>query len=336
MNRSSEEMIIMKVVFCNPLNRFWLESVERLKREFPDAELITQKEVIEQEMAWAHALVATRLTGKQVDSCRNLEIIFVPHVGVNMLPLEQILQKGIRVSNVHGNSRYVAERAVAMTLCFFGRVLQCHDDLKESKWHGFWVGKGVRDSWNSIQGLTCTVLGVGQIGKYLAKFLKAFDCRVIGFKRQPVQDIPEGFDEITLDLQEAVDRAELVFVTLPLTEETRDLLSEEILSGMQGKFLANVGRGEVVNEKGLYRALKDGILLGAAIDVWYNYPKPGKESVSPSQYPIQEMPNVILSPHLAGFTPQAAQLNIEQTIENVRSYLRNGNPVFEVDLEHMY
>jgi phosphoglycerate dehydrogenase-like enzyme len=223
-----------------------------------------------------------------------------------------------------------------MTLCFFGRVLECHDDLKESKWHGFWVGKGVRDSWNSIQGRNCAILGVGQIGKHLARLLKAFDCRVLGFKRRPVKDIPEGFDDITLDLQEAIDRAELLFVTLPLTEGTRNLFSEEILSGMQGKFLVNVGRGEVVNEKGLYRALKEGVLLGAAIDVWYNYPKAGKEYANPSQYPIHELPNVILSPHLAGFTPQAARLNIEQTIENVRSYLKNGNPVFEVGLKQMY
>ena len=332
----SKEIIVMKVVFCNQLNRFWVESVEQLRKEFPDVELITDKDNPEQEMVPAHALVANRLSKKQVQSCQNLEIIFVPHVGVNTLPLDRIMSQGIRISNVHGNSRYVAERAVAMTLCFYGRVLECHNDLKASKWHGFWVGKGVRDSWDSIQGKTCAVIGVGEIGKYLAKYLKAFDCKVIGFKRRPVHDIPDGFNEITLDLHEAIHKAELVFVALPLTEGTRGLFSTEILSGMQGKFLVNMGRGEVVSEEGLYHALKEGILLGAAIDVWYNYPKGGNEIANPSQYPIQELPNVILSPHLAGFTPQAAQLNIEQTIENVRSFLKEGNPIFEVDLEQMY
>lgn len=336
MNIPSKEIIAMKVVFCNRLNRFWGKSVEQLRQEFPDAELITDKDNQEQEMAHAHALVANRLSKEQVQTCRNLEIIFVPHVGVNTLPLDRILALGIRISNVHGNSRYVAERAMALTLSFYGRVLECHNDLKASKWHGFWVGKGVRDSWDSIQGKTCAVIGVGEIGKYLAKHLKAFDCRVIGFKRRPVIDIPEGFDEITLDLQEAIDRAELIFVALPLTERTRGLFSHELLSGMQGKFLVNMGRGEVVSEKGLYHALKEGILLGAAIDVWYNYPKGGDEIANPSQYPIQELPNVILSPHLAGFTPQAARLNIEQTIENVRSFLKTDTPIFEVDLDQMY
>ena len=123
----------MKIVFCNHLNRFWVESVEQLRKEFPDVELISDRDNLEQEMKHAHALVANVLSEGQVQACRNLEIIFVPHVGVNTLPLDQITSQGIRISNVHGNSRYVAERAMAMTLSFYGRVLECHNDLKASK-----------------------------------------------------------------------------------------------------------------------------------------------------------------------------------------------------------
>lgn len=326
----------MKVVFGNPLNRIWLESIEHLGKEFPDVEFIIERKDLDREMSHARALVAGSLSREQLQSCRDLEIIFVPHVGVNTLPAGEIGSRNIRVSNVHGNSRYVAERAMAMTLCFYGRVIECHEDLKNSRWHGFWVGKGVHDSWNSIQGRTCAVIGVGQIGKYLARYLKAFDCRVIGVRRRPDRDVPEGFDEISRDLDETVNKAELIFIALPLTERTRGLFSAEMLSHMRGKFVVNIGRGEIVDEEGLYRALKEGVLLGAAIDVWYNYPKGGEDIADPSRYPIHELPNVILSPHLAGFTPEAARLNIEQTIENVRSFLRTGNPVFEVDLKQMY
>lgn len=326
----------MKVVFADPLNRIWLESIEHLRKEFPDVEFITERKDLDREMPHAHALIAGRLSREQLQFCRELEIIFVPHVGVNMLPAGEIVSRNIRVSNVHGNSRYVAERAMALTLCFYGRVIEYHEDLKASRWHGFWARKGVKDSWNSIQGKTCAIIGVGQIGRYLARYLKAFDCRVIGFRRRAMQEVPEGFDGISRDLGEAVNESELIFIALPLTEQTRGLFSAEMLSHMQGKFLVNVGRGEIVDEEGLYLALKNGVLLGAAIDVWYNYPKDGKEIADPSKYPMHGLPNLILSPHLAGFTPQAARLNIEQTIESIRSFLRTGNPVFEVDLGQMY
>jgi phosphoglycerate dehydrogenase-like enzyme len=95
-------------------------------------------------------------------------------------------------------------------------------------------------------------------------------------------------------------------------------------------------RGEIVDEEGLYRSLKEGILKGVGIDVWYAYPREGDMEAHPSRFPIHELPNVVLSPHIAGFTPQAAELNIEQSIENIRSYLRTGSPLFEVGLELMY
>ena len=114
------------------------------------------------------------------------------------------------------------------------------------------------------------------------------------------------------------------------------MFSAEVLAGLKGKFLVNVGRGGIVDEEGLYRALKNGILKGAGIDVWYGYPKKGEDQRNPSKYPIHELPNVVLSPHVAGFTPRAATLNIEQTIDNIRAYLKTGKPIFEVDTDLMY
>ena len=127
-----------------------------------------------------------------------------------------------------------------------------------------------------------------------------------------------------------------MFVTLPLTDETREMFNAEILATMKGKFLVNVGRGHVVEEEGLYHALKTGILKGAAIDTWYTYPGKGKRHVSPSRYPIHELPNVVLSPHTAGFTPQSARLNILQTFENIRSFIQTGKARFEMDPDLTY
>lgn len=326
----------MKVVFYTKLNRLWLERIERLRHEFVEVDFVTEKTSVDREIKNADALVAGAIQPKVLQDAKNLKIIFVPYAGVDALPLDFIKEHHIRISNVHGNARYVAERAIALTLSFYGKIIDYHNDLKNFQWHGLWAKGSMDDTWDSIQGRTCAVIGTGEIGKYIAKYLKIFDCRVIGFKKRAVTEQIEFFDEITVDLNEALDKSELVFVTLPLTEETRGMFSAEILATMKGKFLVNVGRGGVVEEEGLYQALKKGILKGAAIDTWYSYPERGKTNANPSKYPISELPNVVLSPHLAGFTPQSARLNIEQAIENIRSFIQTGIARSEVDPGLMY
>lgn len=325
----------MKIVFCNRLNRFWIEKIEELRREFGEVEFTT--DCPEAAIEAADAVVTGELTADLLSRCRRLKMIFVPYAGPDALPFERLKARGIGVANVHGNAPFVAERAVAMALCFYGRIVDYHHDLQKFKWHGYWAGEKPMESWHSIQGRTCAVVGTGAIGRHIARFLKAFDCRVIGFKKRALEWIPEYFDAITRDLDKALKDSELIFIALPLTEKTRGLFSAEKLSQLDGKFLVNVGRGEVVDEEGLYRALKAGILKGAAIDVWYEYPAKGRaEGTRPSRYPIHELPNVILSPHIAGFTPQAGRRNIEQTIANIRSYLRTGKALSEVDVERRY
>ena len=326
----------MKFVFCNKLNRFWLENIERLRRDFNDVDFVTDKERIDKEIENTDALVAGEITDDVIRRAKSLKIIFVPYAGVDALPLGLIREQGIRISNVHGNARYVAERCMAMALAFYGKIIDYHNDLKDLQWHGYWAKGSVGDTWDSIQGKSCAVIGTGKIGQYLAKYLKVFDCRVIGFKKRPVTEKLENFDMITLDLNEALENSELVFVTLPLTEETRGMFSAGILSQMHGKFLVNAGRGEVVDEAGLYRSLKKGVLKGAAIDTWYAYPDKGKTTANPSKQPMLELPNVILSPHVAGFAPQAAIRNIKQTIKNIKSYIQTGKAMSEVDPDLMY
>jgi phosphoglycerate dehydrogenase-like enzyme len=326
----------MKILFYTRLNRLWLQRIEELKREFDHVDFVTDAEMSEGEVEGAHAIVGGHIPPELIQRAGNLSMIFVPFAGIDGLPLDQIKARRIRVSNSHGNAPYVAERAVAMAMAFYGKIIDYHNDLRDCRWHGFFAKRGVSDSWDSIREKTCAVLGTGEIGRNIAKYLKAFGCKIIGFKRRPGGNRPEHFDEITLNLDEAVGKGELIFIGLPLTEGTRGMFSAELLASLEGKFLVNMGRGEIVDEEGLYESLKRGILRGAAIDVWYTYPRGGEVKAPPSRFPIHELPNVVLSPHIAGFTPQAAELNIEQSIENIRSYLRTGSPRFEVDLELMY
>ncbi len=326
----------MQLIFKFPSSRKWVDALEAIRQHHPEVTLSAGDSGGAKSLEKADALIAGELSAEDLQAAQKLKIVFVPYAGVDGLPLAEMRRRKIRVSNVHVNAPFVAERAVALALAFYGRIIDYHNDLKNFQWHGYWAGIGIKDTWQSIRGRACAVIGTGEIGKAIARLLKGFGCPVTGFRRSLPRAPMENFDSVTLNLREAVESSELIFVCLPLTRETRGILGESILKEMRGKFVVNIGRGELIAEKAFFESLRDGVLKGAAIDAWYAYPQRGASKGPPSKYPFHELANVILSPHVAGFTPEAAALNIEATVENIRAYLETGRPRFEVDLEAMY
>jgi len=318
-----------------PIHSVWAKVIDELRKEFPEHTWLEGLKPDSSEVPTLNIMIAGRLPLHVYQDAKALNAIFQSFTGINHLPAEILLARGVQVYNVHANAFDVAERALALTLAFYGRVIEFHEDLKNEIWHGFWVNKGSEDNWDSLYGKTCSVLGVGAIGQELAKLLKAFHCVVYGYRRTHNASIPEGFDAILPTIDQAIDSSEIIFVTLPATPETENLISKEMLHRMQGKFLVNMGRGSIVNEEGLYKALQEGILKGAAIDTWYTYPASGVVG-APSHFPIHKLPNVVLSPHVGGSTNQANARAIKDTMANIRSYLRTGRGIWQADLRRMY
>jgi phosphoglycerate dehydrogenase-like enzyme len=326
----------MTIGFCLPLNEAWTAAIDRLARDRPDARIVRGVDASLAAFGELDAVVANPIDAAYYERATRLKTVFVPFVGVNHLPAELLARKGIAAYNCHGNAESVAERALVLALAGFGRVIEYHNDLKQGRWHGFWVNKGREDFWHSIFRSRCAVLGTGAIGEALAKLLKAFDCHVVGYRRRSGLPIPEHFDEMASTLPQAVSGARIVFVTLPLTDATRGLIGAAELQAMRGAYLVNVGRGEVVEEEALYAALKDGTLAGAGLDVWYRYPQGGSTEGWPSRFPIHELANVVLSPHVAGSTFEAVDRNAELTVENVTRLLDGLEPLHRVDLQAKY
>jgi phosphoglycerate dehydrogenase-like enzyme len=154
-------------------------------------------------------------------------------------------------------------------------------------------------------------------------------------RRRRREPEPREFDHLIYDLDEAISAGEIIIIDLPATERTRGLIDDRRLASMKDTFLVNVGRGSIVEEEALYRRLEDGTLRGAAIDCWYTYPQ-GSVVGAPSRYPVHELPNVVLSPHIAGFTAQAVEHNVEHAVENLASFLRGERARFEVDTSEAY
>lgn len=326
----------MRIGSFLPQSGIWPKNLESLSRRHPECEFILDPEAAKESLPSLDAIIANRLPDEYYASATSLKAVFVPFAGVNHLPTALLLERGVRAFNSHGNAAQVAERALAMTLAYYGRIIEFHEDLKAEKWHGFWVGHGIEDQWPSLYGRKATIFGAGSIGSALAHLLAAFDCETIAYRRHADSPLPPGFSRAEADIRKAVEASELLFVALPLTPATKGLISKDILMSAKGKFLVNVGRGEVVDEEGLYLSLKDGILSGAAIDTWYRYPPSGSDHGAPSNYPIHLLPNVVLSPHVAGSALEAAEANVVQTVENVDDWLAGKPMRREVKLAELY
>ena len=164
----------------------WSQKMAELQTAFPEVEFIPVGDSTPRDIEKAHAFVGARMPLDHFQQAVDLKIVFVNFTGPDMLPLDMFRKRNIRLSNTHGNARYVAERAIALALSFYGKIISYNDDLKTGKWHGLYGRKGLQDTWESIHGKHCALIGTGEIGRWIAQYLKVFDCRVIGFKNRPV------------------------------------------------------------------------------------------------------------------------------------------------------
>lgn len=310
----------MKILFLSKLSDDWETPLTSLKEGFPEVEFKINDDPEERvnELLSSDAVIAGRLTAEEIESAEKLKAVIVPFTGLNNFPLEEINKRNIKLYNTHANAPYVAEHAVAMALALLGKVVEFENDLKTGKWNRT---KEADDMWTSIRNKNIGILGYGHIGKYIAKYLKAFDCYIIGFRRNVNSDRDKYTDEISNNIDDVIAKGDVLFNVLPLNPETKHIINAEKIAKMRGKYIITVGRGETISEEAMYNGLKDGILAGAAIDVWYKYPGKSEEPVMPANFPFWELPNVVMSPHKSAHTAEAVKAMIEDTCRNIRNFI---------------
>ncbi|MEJ5230052.1 MAG: 2-hydroxyacid dehydrogenase [Pseudothermotoga sp.] len=323
----------MLILFLNKTDSEWIKKIERLKSSYPHVQFegyfstSSARSLIKD----AEIVITARLSNEEIMSS-NIKWIIVPMAGVNALDWEAVRKKNIVVSNCHANASAVAERAFALALALLGRIVEFDRDLRYGIWHGYSVGSPEEDQWSSLRGKAVCIVGMGHIGEELAKLLQPFGCNVIGVRRSaPKQPLP-----VTSDLDWAIEQSEVIFITLPLTRETRNLFDSARLRKMKGKYLINVSRGDIVDERALFEALRDGTLAGAAIDTWYLYPRNNDEVILPSRYALNTLKNVVLSPHVGGFTQHGTIGLMNETFQILENYLKTGEMINRVDPEEEY
>ncbi|MGI8702364.1 MAG: D-2-hydroxyacid dehydrogenase [Nocardioidaceae bacterium] len=224
-------------------------------------------------------------------------------------------------SGVHAGP--LAEFAIFGLLAFTRELPHLLADAQARRWEHYPVGE--------LAGRTLLVVGLGAIGREVARLAAAFGMRVLAVNRTGKADVG-SVDEIhpTSALAELLPIAHAVVVTLPLTEETQGLLDAAAIGRMQtGAIVVNVGRGGVIDEEALIPALQDGRLAGAALDVFTIEPLP-------EDSPLWRLPNVLISPHNAALSVRENERLVDLFSGNLRRYLRGEKLVNLVDPDLFY
>lgn len=171
---------------------------------------------------------------------------------------------------------------------------------------------------------TMLLLGTGAIGAYTAKLAEVFGIKVVGMRRNPEKSVEHIGEMVALDdLHTALPDADFIVLTLPLTKDTRHLIGEAELKRMKkSAILVNIGRGGLVDEPALVRALQEGTVAGAGLDVFETEPLP-------EDSPLWGLENVIITPHMAGDTPHYDERALEIFLDNLRRYTQ-GEPLTHV------
>jgi D-3-phosphoglycerate dehydrogenase len=257
----------------------------------------------------------TRVTRKILEAAPKLQAIGCFCIGVNQVDLDAATKNGVVVFNApYSNTRSVAELVIGASIMLIRRIM----DKNKAAHEGIWL-KEASGSYE-LRGKTLGIIGYGNIGKQVSVLAEGLGMKVIFYDTET--KLPLGNAEDRKSLKEVVAKSDIVTLHVPELASTKNLINKNILRHFKpGSILINYARGEVVDLEALRKALLDGHLSGAAIDVFPVEPeKNGDKFVSP----LQGLGNVLLTPHIGGST-QEAQQNIGEDLSNkLFNYLEKG------------
>lgn len=318
----------------------------------PDIEITVARDRSEFESALPNAevLIAAPQPGSTLERAASLRFHIIPFAGVNRAPLAWYRDRGVLLASSHGNAETVAERAVALMFAAAGRVVEFDRALREGRWHRRNDPVRPFEYWRSLAGARVAILGAGSIGTRIAELIEPLVGEIVGFRRGTVvadggvsalaRSAPASpFARFTGGITEALEDAEVVFVTLPLTADTRGVLTRDLLSTADSAVFVNVSRAEIIAEEELYTALTDGTLGAAGLDVWYRYPDPpwaeGEEAI-PARLPFHLLDNVVLSPHAASHTESGKRGQLIGALDLLEEFVLTGSVSSAITAQREY
>jgi phosphoglycerate dehydrogenase-like enzyme len=315
------------VVVCVPL----VEALrQQLQTQFPDVRfLFSDQHDLPDGFEVADVVIPWGVSTQQLASMQRLRWVQTVSAGVDRMDFEELRRRGIPLTNssgIHANN--IAEHIMSLMLAFARKLPYLVREQEQHRWSSE-VG---RISSFEITGQTLLVLGLGKIGEQLAVRGKGMQMRVIATRRRIEIDRESVADEVfpLSALAERIGEADHVAITLPLTRDTEGLFSAALIEKMKpGAYLYNIGRGSIIDQDALIKALQSGRLGGAGLDV--TTPEP-----LPAASPLWDLDNVIITPHTSGSSPKLMERAVALWIDNLKRFLA-GEPLRNVvDLDAGY
>ncbi len=257
---------------------------------------------------------ATKVTADIIEAAANLKVVGRAGIGLDNVDIPAASKRGIVVMNApDGNSTTAAEHAVAMMVSLARNIPQATASMKEGKW------EKKKFMGRELTGKTMGIVGIGRIGSIFAERAQGLKMKVIAYDPHMPKELVDKMGVELMSLDDVCKRADFISVHVPMTKETRHLLSTEQFKMMKKEaMLIDCARGGVVDEEALYKALVEGEIAGAALDVF------AVEPTTRENCPLLGLDNFICTPHLGASTAEAQENVAVAIAQQMADYLMSG------------
>jgi phosphoglycerate dehydrogenase-like enzyme len=324
------------------MNFFSKESVQNDIRQFmgPNVDVIFYDEIRNEEreevIKEIDILIGPKIEEMELNLYENLKMHQTFATGLEGYNFTFYKNNNIILCNSHNHSKIIAEYGFALLLSIAKEISPSDQLLREGNWDYI--------QYPSITLFRKTILflGYGNIAKTFKEMCRPFQMNYITVKRTKHCDDPDIEVFTPEEKLAAIKRADIILNVLPLTKKTVNFIDKAEFEVMKPTaIIVNVGRGMTINEEELYNALNDKRIRGAAIDVWYNYPKSRSPEIQdplpcyPSKFPFHELNNVIMTAHRA-WQSDVLMRDINPLLNNIKRFIGGEKPLNTVNLDEEY
>jgi len=305
-----------RVLVCDPIAEDGVKALEEFGAQV-DVRLGMSPEELISVIGEYDAVVVrseTKITAEAIAAAKRLQIIGRAGIGVDNIEVDAATERGILVLNAPtGNIISAAEHTIALMLALARNVPQANASLKGGKWDR------KRFMGVELQGKTLGIIGLGQVGSEVARRARGLEMQVVGYDPFLPEERARVLGVKVTPLEDLLGQSDFISVHTTLTEGTRGLIGAEQLAMMKPTVrIINTARGGIIDEEALYRAVEEGRIAGAAVDVFVHEPAVGNK--------LAESDRIVVTPHLGAATAEAQERVAVDVAEQIIAYLK-GEPV---------